>query len=173
MIDDLERALIVATQGGLPLVARPAHQVAEQLGISAEEVMRRLQNLLDNGIIRRIGAVPNHYVIGWTANGMRVWDVEDSEIDRLGELVGGWLSSPIAIAVHVPCGIGLTTSSPWCMVLRARSARKRQGRFGWSWGTPAGPVTFSIRRVFFKKAACGSDVLARMSKETPRKVSLL
>ena len=89
MIDELDRALIVATQGGLPLVARPYHHVGEQLGIAAEEVMRRLQNLLDNGIIRRIGVVPNHYAIGWTANGMTVWDVEDSEIDRLGELVGG------------------------------------------------------------------------------------
>ena len=89
MIDELDRALIVATQGGLPLVARPYHHVGEQLGIAAEEVMRRLQNLLDNGIIRRIGVVPNHYAIGWTANGMTVWDVEDSEIDRLGKLVGG------------------------------------------------------------------------------------
>ncbi len=88
MIDELDRALIVATQGGLPLVARPYHQVGEQLGIAAEEVMRRLQQLLDNGVIRRIGAVPNHYAIGWTANGMTVWDVDDAEIDLLGERVG-------------------------------------------------------------------------------------
>ena len=88
MIDELDRALIVATQGGLPLVARPYHHVAEQLGVSAEEVMHRLQSLLDNEVIRRIGAVPNHYAIGWTANGMTVWDVDDAEIDLLGERVG-------------------------------------------------------------------------------------
>ncbi|WP_412480993.1 Lrp/AsnC family transcriptional regulator [Azonexus sp. IMCC34839] len=88
MIDELDRALIVATQGGLPLVARPYHHVAQQLGISAEEVMHRLKMLLDNEVIRRIGAVPNHYAIGWTANGMTVWDVDDAEIDLLGERVG-------------------------------------------------------------------------------------
>ena len=88
MIDELDRALIVATQGGLPLVARPYHHVAEQLGVSAEEVMHRLQSLLDNEVIRRIGAVPNHYAIGWTANGMTVWDVDDAELDLLGERVG-------------------------------------------------------------------------------------
>ncbi|MBP8194866.1 MAG: Lrp/AsnC family transcriptional regulator, partial [Azonexus sp.] len=63
MIDTIDRALIVATQGGLPLVPQPYHTIAEQLGIGADDVMRRLRAMLDAGIIRRIGAVPNHYAI--------------------------------------------------------------------------------------------------------------
>jgi len=88
MIDDLDRALIVATQGGLPLVARPYHALAGELGISAGEVMLRLRAMLDSGVIRRIGAVPNHYAIGWVANGMTVWDVADDLVDSLGSRVG-------------------------------------------------------------------------------------
>ena len=88
MIDAIDRALIVATQGGLPLVSRPYHALAESLGLTAEEVMHRLQAMLDGGIIRRIGAVPNHYAIGWTANGMTVWDVADDRVDELGAQVG-------------------------------------------------------------------------------------
>ena len=87
-MDEIDRALIVATQGGLPLVARPYHTIGEQIGIAGEEVMRRMQVLLNGGIIRRIGAVPNHYAIGWTANGMTVWDVADDKVDQLGPLVG-------------------------------------------------------------------------------------
>ena len=87
-MDEIDRALIVATQSGLPLVARPYEVIAGQLAIAETEVMARLQGLLDSGIIRRIGAVPNHYAIGWTANGMTVWDVADDEVDRLGMLVG-------------------------------------------------------------------------------------
>ncbi|MBK7461312.1 MAG: AsnC family transcriptional regulator [Betaproteobacteria bacterium] len=87
-MDEIDRALIVATQGGLPLVARPYHTIGEQIGIAGEEVMRRMQALLNGGIIRRIGAVPNHYAIGWTANGMTVWDVADDKVDQLGPLVG-------------------------------------------------------------------------------------
>jgi DNA-binding Lrp family transcriptional regulator len=87
-MDELDRALIVATQAGLPLVARPYAMIAEQLAISEDEVMARLQGLLANGMIRRIGAVPNHYAIGWTANGMTVWDVADDQVDQLGALVG-------------------------------------------------------------------------------------
>lgn len=88
MIDDIDRALIVATQGGLPLVPRPYHAIAEQLGLSADEVMHRLRAMLESGVIRRIGAVPNHYAIGWTANGMTVWDVADERVDELGAKIG-------------------------------------------------------------------------------------
>jgi DNA-binding Lrp family transcriptional regulator len=87
--DAIDRAIIVATQGGLPLVPRPYHAVATTVGVTPEEVMRRLQAMLASGIIRRIGAVPNHYAIGWTANGMTVWDVADDAVDGLGERVGG------------------------------------------------------------------------------------
>ena len=87
-MDETDRRLIIATQGGLPLVSRPYHALAEWLGLPAEEVMARLQNLLAAGVIRRIGAVPNHYAIGWTANGMTVWDVADERIDELGTRVG-------------------------------------------------------------------------------------
>jgi len=87
-LDAIDRALIVATQDGLPLVLRPYETIGTQIGISGGEVMRRLQAMLANGIIRRIGAVPNHYAIGWTANGMTVWDVADERVDELGALVG-------------------------------------------------------------------------------------
>ncbi|HSD61175.1 MAG TPA: winged helix-turn-helix transcriptional regulator, partial [Burkholderiales bacterium] len=73
---------------GLPLLPRPYHALAEQLGLSAEDVMARLRRMLDAGIIRRIGAVPNHYAIGYRANGMSVWDVPDERVDELGAQVG-------------------------------------------------------------------------------------
>ena len=88
-MDDLDRRLVVATQSGLPLVSRPYHAIGEELGISAEEVMARLASMLETGLIRRIGAVPNHYAIGYAANGMSVWDVDDTRVDELGLKVGG------------------------------------------------------------------------------------
>jgi len=56
-----DQRLIAATQAGLPLVPRPYDAV---------------------------GAVPNHYRLGYTANGMTVWDVDDGFVDELGEKVG-------------------------------------------------------------------------------------
>lgn len=86
--DATDLRLIKATQAGLPLSAQPYHVLAAQLGLSPEEVMARLQRLLDAGIMRRIGVVPNHYALGYSANGMTVWDVEDNLVDRLGAVVG-------------------------------------------------------------------------------------
>lgn len=87
-LDATDRRLVLATQAGLPLVPRPYHALAEELGLPAAEVMARLANLLDAGVIRRMGAVPNHYALGYTANGMSVWDVPDARVDALGERVG-------------------------------------------------------------------------------------
>ena len=87
-LDDTDRAIIRATQAGLPLVPRPYHAVADALDIDADEVRTRLQRMLDAGIIRRIGLVPNHYAIGYRANGMTVWDVPDERIAELGPRVG-------------------------------------------------------------------------------------
>jgi DNA-binding Lrp family transcriptional regulator len=87
-LDDLDRRLVLATQAGLPLVARPYHALAERLGCTAVDVQTRLQRMLDEGIVRRIGAVPNHYALGYRFNGMTVWDVDDSRVDELGIAVG-------------------------------------------------------------------------------------
>ena len=86
--DRIDRALIKAVQGGLPLVARPYDAVAESLGLSPKEVKDRLQAMLAQGIIRRIGVVPNHYRLGYVANGMSVWDVPDERIARYGPRIG-------------------------------------------------------------------------------------
>jgi siroheme decarboxylase len=88
MLDELDRRLIVATQAGLPLVARPYQALAERLGIPAAEVQARLAAMLESGVIRRIGAVPNHYALGYRHNGMTVWDVDDARVDELGAQVG-------------------------------------------------------------------------------------
>jgi len=87
-LDPIDRRLVLSTQSGLPLVPRPYHQLAEEVGISPAEVMTRLARMLETGVIRRIGAVPNHYAIGYPANGMSVWDVPDERIDQLGACVG-------------------------------------------------------------------------------------
>ena len=87
-IDALERRLVAATQSGLPLVPRPYRALAEELGIPETEVMARLTAMLARGVIRRIGAVPNHYALGYRANGMSVWDVADDRVGEVGRHVG-------------------------------------------------------------------------------------
>jgi len=87
-IDAIDRQIIVATQDGLPLSPRPYHTVAGELGLEPAEVMRRMKHMLDTGVIRRIAVVPNHYALGYKANGMSVWNVPDEHVRALGRKVG-------------------------------------------------------------------------------------
>lgn len=87
-IDAIDRQIIAATQKGLPLIARPYDVLAEQLELSSKELKFRIDTMINSGVIRRIGIVPNHYRLGYTANGMSVWDVDDDMVDEMGELVG-------------------------------------------------------------------------------------
>lgn len=86
-ISPIERQIIQATQTGLPLVPEPYQVVANQLGISQQEVMQCLQAMLEKGVIRRIAAVPNHYQLGYRHNGMSVWDIDDNQVDHFGQLI--------------------------------------------------------------------------------------
>ncbi|NMM28751.1 MAG: Lrp/AsnC family transcriptional regulator [Glaciimonas sp.] len=89
-IDAIDRSIIVATQGGLPLVARPYHAIAASLQLEPQQVMERMLRMQQTGVIRRVGVVPNHYAIGYRANGMSVWDVPDALVDQLGASVGSF-----------------------------------------------------------------------------------
>ena len=45
VLDAVDRRIVLATQAGLPRVSRPYHAIAEQLGVSADEVMARLRRI--------------------------------------------------------------------------------------------------------------------------------
>ena len=87
-LDELDRRIIVATQNGLPRARRPYHAIGERVGATAAEVMARLQRMLECGMIRRIGAVPNHYALGYRHNAMSVWNVPDERVRESGEQIG-------------------------------------------------------------------------------------
>ncbi len=87
-LHELDRRIVLATQAGLPLHPRPYHWLATELGVTPEQVMERFRAMLGDGRIRRIGVVPNHYRLGYVANGMSVWDVADECIREAGEEVG-------------------------------------------------------------------------------------
>ncbi|MBP9181669.1 MAG: Lrp/AsnC family transcriptional regulator [Fuscovulum sp.] len=87
-IDAIDRRIIAATSGGLPLVPAPFAEVARWLGLGENEVIARMAAMQEAGVIRRIALAPNHYALGLVANGMSVWDVADAQVDTLGARVG-------------------------------------------------------------------------------------
>lgn len=82
------KKIISATQNGLPVCDHPYRVIANELGIGEADLLAAMSEMLDKGLIRRIGLVPNHYALGYRYNLMTVWDVDDLHIKRLGEQVG-------------------------------------------------------------------------------------
>lgn len=87
-MDAIDRSIVKATQAGLPLTPQPYAEVAEIIGLTETEVIARIAAMQERGIIRRIAIAPHHYALGMTANGMSVWDVDDTRISDLGATVG-------------------------------------------------------------------------------------
>ncbi len=54
-IDDINRAILNRVQSDFPLTPRPYRTVAEDLGLSEDDVLNRLKGLKKEGFIRRIG----------------------------------------------------------------------------------------------------------------------
>ena len=84
----VDEKIVRATQAGLPLVSKPYAAISREIDVPEEELLLRMNRMLADGRIRRIGAVPNHYALGYTANAMTVWDVADEAVDELGRQVG-------------------------------------------------------------------------------------
>ena len=84
-IDAADHPLAAAIEAGLPLVDRPYAQWAEQAGRSEADVQARIQQWLDNGTLRRFGAVVRHHELGVSANAMTVFNVPDEALLTYGQ----------------------------------------------------------------------------------------
>jgi DNA-binding Lrp family transcriptional regulator len=54
-LDDIDRAILNRIQSDFPMTPRPYLSIAESLGFSENEVIKRIYRLKKKGIIRRIG----------------------------------------------------------------------------------------------------------------------
>ncbi len=83
-----EAELIAAIQNGIPLVSRPYAELGAQAGMSEAEAISCLSQLVEQGIIRRMGVVVRHHELGYRANAMVVWDVPDADVSEVGHCLG-------------------------------------------------------------------------------------
>ncbi|MDA7948573.1 MAG: Lrp/AsnC family transcriptional regulator [Hyphomicrobiaceae bacterium] len=77
--------LLQAIEDGIPVVARPYAEIASRAGMSEDDVIERLDQLVQAGIVKRLGLVVRHRELGYRANAMVVWDIADNEVDAVGE----------------------------------------------------------------------------------------
>jgi len=88
VLTEQDYQLIAAIQGGLPLVSHPYAAVGERIDMSEDQVISRINEMQESGVIKRFGVVVRHHELGYTANAMVVWDVPEQRLDEVGEALG-------------------------------------------------------------------------------------
>ena len=67
LLDELDRRILNEIQSHFPIKSRPYQVLAEQLQCSEEEVLRRVREMKEREVIRRIGANCNSRKLGYTS----------------------------------------------------------------------------------------------------------
>jgi siroheme decarboxylase len=82
--DQLDRDVIRATQGDMPVIGEPYLPAAERLGMGTGALLEHMQGMRERGLLRRVAAILYHRRAGFSANGMGVWKVSPEQIGELG-----------------------------------------------------------------------------------------
>ena len=85
-----EKGICAAVQDDIPLEPKPFEMLAKKAGISEDEFIKKVNEFLDKGYIRRFGAAIRHRKAGITANGMGVWIVPDEDRERVGKIMASF-----------------------------------------------------------------------------------
>ena len=83
-LDETDREILSGLQKGLEVVAEPFEALCKG-SLKIDEVLSRIEGLIDKGAISRLGAVVNHNKLGFTANAMFVCKAEKDKIEQLGQ----------------------------------------------------------------------------------------
>lgn len=82
--DSEEQNLLRHFQGDLPVEKRPFRTVASRAGTNEESVLDTLRSLIQQGRIRKFGALLRHQKAGITRNAMVVWAVPPDRTEEAG-----------------------------------------------------------------------------------------
>jgi siroheme decarboxylase len=85
-LEPIDKGILSALQGDLSGTPEPYALIGRELNVSEDEVILRINRMLDSGIIRRIGAMIRHIEAGINFNGMVVWKVSPDRVEEIGEI---------------------------------------------------------------------------------------
>ena len=88
-MDATDRAIVNALQAGFPVSERPYADAAAALGIGEDELMTRLDALLDQGVLSRFGPMYHAERLGGALT-LAAMQVPDADFDRVAEIVNGF-----------------------------------------------------------------------------------
>ena len=89
-LSDLEYKVLGVIQQGFPATSTPYQDMAHQIGVDTEELLEVLKDWKEQGKLRRIGAIVNHFKVGIGSGAMVVWEVDSDRVEQVGEIFAGF-----------------------------------------------------------------------------------
>jgi siroheme decarboxylase len=83
-ISERDKEFVRELQKDLPVIREPFNDMAEQLGVTTQELFDKAREYEGNGLMRRYAAILRHRDAGFMANGMVVWNVPEDRVDAVG-----------------------------------------------------------------------------------------
>ncbi len=80
----VDRALLALLQENIPINSEPWRHVSRELGVDEAGLFSRIRRMKQAGAIRRISGVLRHRRIGFSANGMACFDIDESRVAEAG-----------------------------------------------------------------------------------------
>lgn len=88
-IDDTDKKIINRIQAFFPIDPQPYKLIAQELGLSEDDLISRVKRLKEDGIIRRIGGNFGPYKLGFFST-LCAASVPNEEVDIFTEVVNGY-----------------------------------------------------------------------------------
>jgi DNA-binding Lrp family transcriptional regulator len=88
-MDSIDKQILNIIQKDFPVVEEPFKTVADKVGLSEDEVLKRIRNLKEEGIIRRIGAVFDSKKMGY-ASTLCAAKVPKEKVKKFVEVVNSY-----------------------------------------------------------------------------------
>jgi len=90
MLTDEENIIGRLVQRDLAMIRRPYREIADQAGMTEQDVLDVIKLMLARGLIRKFGAVVRHREAGFSANAMVVWAVPEDRCEQVGQLLSSY-----------------------------------------------------------------------------------
>lgn len=85
-MDELDRAIINGLQGGFPISDHPFAEVAARFNIAEQELISRIDSLLENNVLSRFGPMYHAERMGGSLS-LAAMKIPESDFERVAQIV--------------------------------------------------------------------------------------
>lgn len=89
-ISDIEKKILAALQEGFPRSRTPYADIAEQVGVTTEQLLGILKDWKNQGKVRRLGSIVDHFKAGYSGAAMVAWQIEPERVEQAGKILAGF-----------------------------------------------------------------------------------